>query len=166
MNYEHPSIVIDQPATGHYVIYGHHPQPARNEEGQTVVPLQQCYITPEVPSDALVAILQERGGALVEPGRSTPRDAVLLAGMVGLERGGLIAGLSGEQERGAGPGDCVEGCRSAAHGDGDVALPVEAAPVPRGSGPASSSGGNDGKSAAKKHASKTTKAVAKQGGAK
>jgi hypothetical protein len=71
MNYEHPSIVIDQPAAGHYVIYGHHPQPARNEEGQTVVPLQQCYISPEVPSDALIAILEERGGAaLLEYGLS------------------------------------------------------------------------------------------------
>jgi hypothetical protein len=71
MKYEHPSIVIDQPAAGHYVIYGHHPQPAKNEEGQTVVPLQQCYITREVPSDALIAILQERGGAvLLENGLS------------------------------------------------------------------------------------------------
>jgi hypothetical protein len=166
MNYEHPSIVIDQPAAGHYVIYGHHPQPARNEEGQTVVPLQQCYITPEVPSDALMAILQERGGALVEPGWDAPRDPALLVGMVGLERGGLIAELSREQERGVGPGGCVEGCRFAAQGDGGVALPVEEAPVPRGSGPASSSQENDGKSAAKKHASKTTKAVAKEGGAK
>jgi hypothetical protein len=123
MKYEHPSIVIDQPAAGHYVIYGHHPQPAKNVEGQTVVPLQQCYITPEVPGDALIAILEERGrGALAENGRGAQGDPAQLVGMVGLERGGLIAGLTGDQGGGVELGGGVEGGRSAAQGDGNVAI--------------------------------------------
>jgi hypothetical protein len=61
MKYDHPNIQIAQPAPGHYVITGHAPASVFVENEGTVVPLTVCYITPEVPADALRAILEDRG---------------------------------------------------------------------------------------------------------
>jgi hypothetical protein len=59
MNYENPSILLTQPAPGHYVITGHHPATVPSPEG-TIVPLETCYIAPEVPSAILFGILGDR----------------------------------------------------------------------------------------------------------
>jgi len=61
MKYTHPKLIIEQPAPGHYVIRGHNPASVQTDEGR-VVPLDQCYITPEVPSEVLQAILADRNG--------------------------------------------------------------------------------------------------------
>lgn len=62
MNLEkHPHIHLEQPAPGHYVVTGHKPANVANEKGQTVCPLDTCYIAPEVPSEVLFGILEDRG---------------------------------------------------------------------------------------------------------
>lgn len=62
MNYRHPAITIDQPAPGHYVISGHKPKSVFLPDIGHIVPLSPCYITPEVPTDALLAIIADRDG--------------------------------------------------------------------------------------------------------
>lgn len=57
--YEHPSIVVEQPAPGHFVIRGHNPANVTSAAGQ-IVPLRECYITEEIPTDLLLAILEDR----------------------------------------------------------------------------------------------------------
>jgi hypothetical protein len=57
--YEHPTIAVAQPAPGHYVITGHNPGAVQTAEGQ-IVPLRECYITPEIPTDLIVQILEDR----------------------------------------------------------------------------------------------------------
>jgi hypothetical protein len=61
INFEHPSIVVEQPAPGHYAIRGHNPGTTFVEGVGHVVPPDTCYITPQVPSELLIAILQDRG---------------------------------------------------------------------------------------------------------
>ena len=63
MKYTHPTIAIDRPAPGHYIISGHAPQPVFVPESGHVVPPRQCYISPEVPSEALQAVLDDRAEA-------------------------------------------------------------------------------------------------------
>ena len=74
MNYQHPSIVIETPAPGHFVIRGHKPKNVFIEKIGHVVPLDECYITPEVPSEALIAILEERGVSLGDAGEELSRS--------------------------------------------------------------------------------------------
>jgi hypothetical protein len=59
--YKHATVVIEEPAPGHFVVSGHNPKPYRNEDGATVVPMPQADIAREVPSCALIHILNERG---------------------------------------------------------------------------------------------------------
>lgn len=61
MNYHHPTIRIEQPAPGHYVIFGHEPASVLVPDVGHVVPLGQCYIPPELPSEVLLAIIADRG---------------------------------------------------------------------------------------------------------
>jgi hypothetical protein len=82
--YEHPSIKITQPAPGHFVLRGHNPQSGRNERGERVVPLEQCYITPEIPDDALIAILEERGARVIPPTKAAELLEILGEGKTGL----------------------------------------------------------------------------------
>ena len=78
MKITHPKLIIDQPAPGHYVIRGHNPRPVPTDDG-LVVPLDQCYITDEVPSEVLLAILADRGdsGPDGDQGPSGILDAIL-----------------------------------------------------------------------------------------
>lgn len=59
-NYEHPTIVVEFPAPGHYSIRGLPQQSVFVEgEGHIVAP-DICYISPAVPDDVLEAILRDR----------------------------------------------------------------------------------------------------------
>src|SRR6187402_580029 len=60
MKYEHPTISIERSAPGHYIIRGHAPQPVLTEHGH-LVPPPECYLAPEIPREALLAILEDRG---------------------------------------------------------------------------------------------------------
>ena len=60
MKYQHPTISLDQPVPGQYIITGHAPAAYFIEEVGHVVPGQECHITPEIPSELLQAILDER----------------------------------------------------------------------------------------------------------
>lgn len=61
MHFEnYPHIIVDQPAPGHYVIRGHHPRNAQVEGEGVVVPLQECYITDEVPTEVLKEVIAAR----------------------------------------------------------------------------------------------------------
>lgn len=71
MKYEHPTIKIDSPAPGHYVISGHAPKSVFIEDEGHVVPPRECYITPEVPDEALQAVLDAR--AAVRGEESAPK---------------------------------------------------------------------------------------------
>ena len=57
----HGNIVIESPAPGHFVILGHCPASVQTDGG-LVVPLDVCYITPEIPSDVLREIVNLREG--------------------------------------------------------------------------------------------------------
>ena len=71
MKYTHPNLIIVEPAPGHYVIRGHNPRSVPTDDG-LVVPLDQCYITPEVPSEVLLAILADRGTVNHQPPSNDP----------------------------------------------------------------------------------------------
>lgn len=71
MKYTHPTITIDRPAPGHYIISGHAPQPVFLPDAGHLVPPRQCYISPEVPSDALQAVLDERAAESGDKSGST-----------------------------------------------------------------------------------------------
>lgn len=60
MKYDHPTIQLECPAPGHYIVTGHNPRPVPTEKGY-VVPSGTVHISPEVPSELLFAILQDRG---------------------------------------------------------------------------------------------------------
>lgn len=61
MKFDHPTIVIESPAPGHYIIKGHNPRPVYIEDVGHVVPPAEGYISPEVPTEALLAIIAARG---------------------------------------------------------------------------------------------------------
>lgn len=106
MKFDHPSIVIESPAPGHFVIRGHNPRPVFIEEVGTVVPPQECYISPEVPTEALLAIVSERtpAGAPVADLLSRVKEAVrekavglkALAEQLGVEPEAIAALEGGE----------------------------------------------------------------------
>lgn len=60
---EKPNVIIDEPHPGTFVIRGHNPNTIDTDEGR-IVPLPECYVAPEVPTSALLFILEKRG---VEP---------------------------------------------------------------------------------------------------
>lgn len=62
MKYEKNNIIVVSPAEGHYSITGHNPRPVFVEDVGHIVPPETCYISPEVPSDLLLKIVQERVG--------------------------------------------------------------------------------------------------------
>ena len=51
---------ILRPAPGHYVISGHNPRTSILDNGSRVVPPDFTYISPELPSEVLEMILEER----------------------------------------------------------------------------------------------------------
>lgn len=79
MKFEHPTVVIDTPAEGHYVIKGHAPRPALTESGY-LVPPDTVYISPECPTEALEAIIADRKkGAETEARIEQAADSANLA---------------------------------------------------------------------------------------
>lgn len=66
LKFEHPTVEIQTPAPGHFVIVGHNPASIMVPDVGHVVPSRECYVSPEVPSDALVAVLNERGQCLIQ----------------------------------------------------------------------------------------------------
>ena len=61
IKFNHDKVVIEEPAPGHFLIRGHAPRPVFVEGEGHVVPPETCYVAPEVPSEALLAILEARG---------------------------------------------------------------------------------------------------------
>jgi molybdopterin-guanine dinucleotide biosynthesis protein A len=61
MIHTHGNIVIESPAPGHFVILGHCPASVQTDNG-LVVPLDVCYISPEIPTDILREIINLRNG--------------------------------------------------------------------------------------------------------
>jgi hypothetical protein len=59
MKIEHPNLVIESPAPGHYVIIGLPSGSTQTEEGRLVHP-EVVHITPDVPDDVLLAIIEDR----------------------------------------------------------------------------------------------------------
>lgn len=59
MKYDHPNIAIEVPAPGHFIITGYPCKSVLTESGH-VVPPPACYISPEIPTDLLEAIIAER----------------------------------------------------------------------------------------------------------
>lgn len=55
-----PNVIIDEPHPGTFVIRGHNPNTIDTDEGR-IVPLPECYVAPEVPTSALLFILEKRG---------------------------------------------------------------------------------------------------------
>ncbi len=72
MKYEHDTVTINEPAPGHYVIGGFRPKPIFIPKVGHVCPQEELHISPEVPTSALVAIIQARSAAaLPEPASTT-----------------------------------------------------------------------------------------------
>lgn len=59
-NTENPSVIIEEPSPGSFVIAGHNPQNALNEAGEIIVPIRECYVDSSVPTSALLHIIEER----------------------------------------------------------------------------------------------------------
>ncbi len=59
-SYHHPTLAVDSPAEGHYVLTGLPQQSVFIEGEGTVVAPQLCYISPAVPDDFLEAVLRDR----------------------------------------------------------------------------------------------------------
>jgi hypothetical protein len=62
MKIEHPSIQVETLAPGVHVITGHKPVVVHTEKG-IFTPSEALHITPELPSEVLQAILDDRGDA-------------------------------------------------------------------------------------------------------
>ncbi len=60
MDYDHPTLKVSSPAPGHYVIEGLPSASTSTEEGRLVHPLT-VHIPPALPSDLLLAIVEDRG---------------------------------------------------------------------------------------------------------
>ena len=60
MQYDHPTLKVSSPAPGHYVIEGLPSASTSTEEGRLVHPLT-VHIPPALPSDLLLAIVEDRG---------------------------------------------------------------------------------------------------------
>jgi hypothetical protein len=72
-----PNVIITEPAPGNFVILGHNPQTRFVEDEGYIVPSRMSEIPQEVPTSALMWILNQRGvnvGAQVEvvKGAATP----------------------------------------------------------------------------------------------
>jgi hypothetical protein len=65
MNYEHPQIIVTEPAPGHFAISNIPACRATTDEGIVVAP-SDCYISPAVPTELLKAIIAEREGVTAE----------------------------------------------------------------------------------------------------
>lgn len=59
MKYEHPAIVVNEVAPGHFVISNILPCRVDTENGTIVAP-NSCYISPAIPTELLEAIVAER----------------------------------------------------------------------------------------------------------
>lgn len=59
-NTENPSVIIEEPSPGSFVISGHNPQNTLNESGEHVIPIRECYVDSSVPTSALLHVLAER----------------------------------------------------------------------------------------------------------
>ncbi len=60
MDYDHPHLKVSSPAPGHYVIEGLPSASTQTEEGRLVHP-SSVHIPPALPSDLLLAIVEDRG---------------------------------------------------------------------------------------------------------
>lgn len=67
MKFNHPTVIIEEPAPGHFVIKGHNPQSVFIEDVGHVVPPGDCFIPKEVPTEALLAIIEARTPDKLEP---------------------------------------------------------------------------------------------------
>ncbi|SKA88833.1 hypothetical protein SAMN02745166_01493 [Prosthecobacter debontii] len=67
MNYDHPTIKIEEPAPGYLVITGHNPKPFFVADVGHFVPAENCIIPREIPSDLLRAIADARDGQTSTP---------------------------------------------------------------------------------------------------
>ncbi len=70
-----PNVIIDEPHPGTFVIRGHNPNTIDADEGR-IVPLPECYVAPEVPTSALLFILEKRGFEFADDGSNPVANAV------------------------------------------------------------------------------------------
>ena len=80
MKYEHPTIRIDEPLPGHYLISGYHPAAVFVPDVGHIVPLRECYIAPELPTETLRAIIADREGGNDKPPKARRRQKAGLGG--------------------------------------------------------------------------------------
>lgn len=66
IKYPHPSITIQEPGPGFYIISGHQPQKIFIEGRGHLLTPPECIIPPEVPADLLRALADARDGVLHE----------------------------------------------------------------------------------------------------
>lgn len=64
---QHPSVEISEPSPGAFVITGHRPKSVFIEGEGYVVPPSECFISPEVPTSALLHVLEARGFEFANP---------------------------------------------------------------------------------------------------
>lgn len=67
IQYDHPSITIEEPTPGYLVITGHAPQSRFVEGVGHIVPPSHCIIPAEIPADLLRAIADDREGKVSTP---------------------------------------------------------------------------------------------------
>jgi hypothetical protein len=79
MKIEHPNLVIESPAAGHYIITGLQSGSTQTEEGRLVHPTA-VHISPEVPSEVLLAIVEDRKtSAVAVPLAGDAEDLIVAA---------------------------------------------------------------------------------------
>lgn len=82
MKYQHPKVVIEQPAPGHYILKGHTPRSVFIEGEGRLCPPDFVHITPEVPTDALEAIIEDRREKSFPAAKENPAPVPMWGGKV------------------------------------------------------------------------------------
>jgi hypothetical protein len=62
MKYDHPTICVEEPKPGAFIISGHRPASFFIPDVGHYVPPAECYISPEIPADLLRAIADAKDG--------------------------------------------------------------------------------------------------------
>ncbi len=81
---QHPSVEISEPSPGSFVITGHRPKSVFVEGEGYIVPPSECFIPSEVPTSALLHVLEARGLEFANPEEDGASNATGPQGPIGL----------------------------------------------------------------------------------
>lgn len=89
MKYEHPNLAVSSPAPGHHVISGLPICRVQTDDGMVVAP-DHCYISPNVPTEFLEAVIADRKGESAKGSGESSEGNALRDSIVGALKDGAV----------------------------------------------------------------------------